>query len=420
MHYRREKSVAIDEIAAYLIAFVMVSSVFPPLRTMGKNTWLCILAIVGWTVLCLLQNPKYFLKIEISRFVTYVFIVYTILVPFLFQTNTLANRYAALILFPMGPIIFEYYMWKDKLYILQRISKVTMFFAAITFIKTFAALLQDTTISRSIKSSGEYSETIMRQGIGGYEFIYFICILIPVLLNGAIIEKGWRKLLFGISCCATIMIVVLSNYLTAVLITAIGIALLLYSCLKEKVAVQRKKTALFAIIALAIPAVFFNRKLGEVLAKGLSMLSLGGKNSQRLEEIQGSFILGIHQEFMNDRFPTLLQSFRSWFSNPFWGLVINKETVSGRYLQGVGQHSHVLDTFALFGTAIGIMNCWVLFGQFKKGKYFRKEMIPSFFVFAAILFLNNATPSLACAMYIIVPCINNYLENRRLENLNRS
>ena len=137
-------------------------------------------------------------------------------------------------------------------------------------------------------------------------------------------------------------------------------------------------------------------------------ISPNGKTALRLQE-EGSLIDNIMDEFINDRWPTLLTSVYSWLTHPIFGVVIDRETVTGVYLQNVGQHSHLLDTFSIFGTIIGILNCYILFKPFNymlkyhNDKKTKMLIYPVLIAYTGVLLFNNGTPSLAIMAYLILP-----------------
>src|SRR5699024_270091 len=79
-------------------------------------------------------------------------------------------------------IVFEYNKIHFSNVLNRNIVLITLFFSLITLIRTGLALIQNPQVSRSLKATGEYSEALYRSGIGGYEFIYFLVIMVPILM----------------------------------------------------------------------------------------------------------------------------------------------------------------------------------------------------------------------------------------------
>ena len=400
IYYHKAKRKISWLISDGLLLLCTISAVYPPLRTVGDNAWVCLLSLIGWLLISLAHSPRFFLHISFFKFCVYIFIGYTLLVPYLFQTVTLSNRYIALLMFPLGYIIYMYYMSADRKKELKYILIITCVFAAITWIRTTYALVDNGSISRSIKSSGAYSETVLASGVGGYEFIYFMCILSPIALVLAFCSNNKAKRFFYLVIwTGCIIIIILSNYFTALILAFVSAVVAV--CLHY----GRKNFVVFIIVSVGIIILLI--ALSDKIVELIIAISADGKTALRLQE-EGSLLGNIIEEFTNDRWPTLLTSINSWIAHPAFGVVINQETVSGMYLQNVGQHSHLLDTFAIFGTIVGILNCYILFKPFQYMMEYnkKKNLIYSFLIaYIGVLLFNNATPSLAIVAYLIIPLV---------------
>lgn len=379
----------------------MISAVYPPLRTVGDNTWICLVSLIGWVLISFAYSPRFFLKISLYKFCIYIFILYTFIVPYVFQTVTLSNRYIALLMFPLGYMIYAYYIYTDRKKELKGIVLITCMFAAITWIRTTYALINNPSISRSIKSSGEYSEQVLASGVGGYEFIYFICILSPIALAMVFnSDNKVKKILYLLIWGGCIGIIILSNYFTALILAFIAAFVMI--CLHY----GRKNIMVLTIVSVGM--IILVIILSDKIIDFIVTISPNGKTALRLQE-EGSLIDNIMDEFINDRWPTLLTSVYSWLTHPIFGVVIDRETVTGVYLQNVGQHSHLLDTFSIFGTIIGILNCYILFKPFNymlkyhNDKKTKMLIYPVLIAYTGVLLFNNGTPSLAIMAYLILP-----------------
>ena len=80
-----------------------------------------------------------------------------------------------------------------------------------------------------------------------------------------------------------------------------------------------------------------------------------------------------------------------------------------------GQHSQVLDTFALFGIFIGILQLYILFKPFHIYLKDANIYLSSFAEVVVLLFfiqvtINNITPSIGFAVYFIFPTTFNYIK----------
>ena len=156
--------------------------VFPPITVYGDTAWICIFCLVIWFGLSFINEPAFYLNLNYHRIYLFVFLFCSIIFPYIFGAGTYGNRYVSLALLPFGIIIFEYYKNNQQLRSLKMLALALVPFIIYTTLNTLKRLLENPFIVRSIKSSGEYSEDLARQGIGSYGFVYFMVIVGVMLL----------------------------------------------------------------------------------------------------------------------------------------------------------------------------------------------------------------------------------------------
>lgn len=183
------------------------------------------------------------------------------------------------------------------------------------------------------------------KNIGGYEFIYSVVLLYPLI----IFAYKQKKLNLFVTLCMTVSIfvlLVLAEYTTALLLFLISSILFL---VKRDV----KKND---IILLFCVTVIFCLLLNEVVSD--TLIWLGDKlNSETISERLYT-LAGRDTELSNmkvNRFDLYLRSLNTFLEHPLFGTFFY-----GGY--GSGSHSFILDTFARFG----LIGAITLFFMYKK------------------------------------------------------
>jgi hypothetical protein len=300
---------------------------------------------------------------------------------------------------------------------MKNILTIVGILSAITLLITYKALLENPYISRSIKSSGEYSTSLARQGIGGYTFIYFMTIISVLILYYFIeAEKPWKKMGAAVCYVISVLFTIKSNYMTAFLIVIIGACLLVFLKLSLK---GRKGIIAGVLVVLFIALLGFNldkilSMIGPILPKRISSVLLVDDGISVTESIIN--------EFLGDRWPTMLRSIEAFKEHPILGLLGSGQLqVSNGSLYGFGQHSYILDTFALYGIVGGTLNLLALAAPFINRYRIKRDIsldITMFVVMLLLYLVNNASESIALAVTIIYPFIRDItvIKNREVHD----
>lgn len=403
----------IDYYVALLIIFCTVSSVFPPLRIIGSNAIICFSAILMWIVLTFLMNPSFYIKVPIRRAICLFFMFYTFLVPYLFGNGTIGNRYVSLSLLTFGYTIYEYYKSLGKVKIVGFIIMTTLPFAAVTVIRTAFGLISNPYLSRSIISSGEYTYSLLKQGIGGYELIYFLVLFsLIVLFFVFTLKRILLKILFTIIYIISFIVILMSNYLTAIIVLIFSsfLMLILKSMTKKNQVISISIWLWISILLLLTSREIFSKLIDIYIS-----IFKSGRVTNILSEIRFSMISGVGNEFFADRWPTILSSILATLKHPILGLTATTITKNLGFLEGFGQHSLVFDTFALFGVFIGIVQIYIILLPFNKDRFVGVKKICSIPILLAvifILFFNNATSSIAFVTCLVYPYVSDNVKTK--------
>lgn len=399
------------EFSIIFVLFITISSVFPPLRTIGNNSILCASFLMIWLLISFIQKPSFFLVMPKRRFIAFSFAIYTFVVPYLMGNGIIGNRYLSLSFISFGYIIYEYYKSSGKSKLIGTLIKLTLPFAFVTTFLTAMKLVENPFLSRSIQSTGEYSLALQRQGIGGYELVYFLVFIGIIILFISFIS---RRILFKTLLFTTFLliffVVILSNYLTAVIVLILSSTTLIILYFSHK-------TNAIPLIGFWVGVSAFLVLTGRSFADSLINTYLDFYGSGRvgiiLSNVRDSLISGMSNEFLVDRWPTLISSILTTIQYPFFGLISTSIGNDNRFFERFGQHSFFLDTFALFGVFIGCIQIYLVLVPFNQNRFTGIKKVCSFPILIAtlsIFLFNNATVSTAFAISIIFPYIVDNIE----------
>lgn len=399
-----------------MIFFLALSSVFSPIRALPFFNQFWAICIIGWFVFTFLENPYYLLIPSRHRFAIYVYLSYTIVLAYIAGNGSIGNRFFELSQLPLFYMAYEKNKLsgrnKDNILIIKLVAP----FVLITSFITIMAYSSNPYISRSIKASGEGVE-YLKQGIGGYEFIYFLVILVPILLfvlfsRNHSVNKKYRFL--GIGCGLLFGInIVLSNYSTAFFLLILGIFMkLFFNRIKYSNIFFYGLILIIVMISFQPLMTFFLDTLIEILGNS--------NNISRVLEIKELLLSGDSGISIEARNETFMESFNLFLQYPMFGIVTEpiSHNMYGEII-GFGQHSQVLDTFAMYGLIIGLLQFYVYLYPLVARLKYAKGLISGFSLTILIIFLilitiNNATPSIGFAVFFIFPTLYDSMLNKTL------
>ena len=381
--------------------------VFPPLNTLPiKRAPVCLAcafaSIFLYLAIRILRNGSFPVKTVIILLVYFLII----LLPYLVGNGVIGNRYMALSLVFLGPVIFDFYRENDLLGHLKVVLYFVGAFALVSAVITYYHLLTDSYISRSLKSAGEESEELQRRGIGGYHLVYFAAsVSLPILfvfLNEK--KRLFKKWLFLFLFLFCLVFAVKSNYMTAFVTVLFCSLLMIFLYVAEGQGLRGRILLFILLVAFFVAVLNFDRLLG--MFKGFFPKRIASV----LYSTEGEGVLqSIFTEFREDRWPTVQASLKAFAAHPLLGLCFSGKITFNRegFLVGFGQHSFIADSFALFGFFFGVACVWIVFRVLR---FYRKEKVNALsaamiLCVLALYFLNNATESIALSVGIIYPLV---------------
>lgn len=187
----------------------------------------------------------------------------------------------------------------------------------ISLITTIFGLITDASAIRLLTSSSTseaVEEQLRSKNIGGYDFLYSLLILIPVLIQVVKCTKSWTFKIAGIVWISLILIcIILANFTIAYLF--IGM-IVIFSLFPSKMSTVKK--VMISIIAFGV---LF------LLLKGFIIMYLQfiGNHTEsimtqgRMKQME-AFLTGQISIFeMNDRFVLAMNSMSTFWESPFFG-----------------------------------------------------------------------------------------------------
>lgn len=397
-----------DFMSLMLISYVTVSSVYPPLEVAFiDNSILNILFISIWILISFFRNPGFFYYQSFHRFLTFVFIVISSMLPYLFGYATIGNRYIGIAPIFLLYIIYDYNNKCGKQYLNILVVKITIFFSLITLFITGRALLINPYISRSL-TSVDNARILMRQGIGGYSFIYFITILSPILgyisLKSNIVKKSFSKTVLLIMCVAMMTVIILSNYFTAFLVVVGASILLVVLTFFRK---QRAIFLLFLISGLII-FIFMGKHIVLFSLDFISDFVGNGLTYYRIKSMEQAIIQTNSLGIDTTRFELIRTSINAFMKNPLFGIIASGNNDILSFSHGFGQHSHIIDTFALLGLLPGLLQIYLIVKPYVNRSKLKKYGALNITILLSVLFIlffNIATVSIGVVSSFILPTI---------------
>ena len=325
---------------------------------------------------------------------------------------TIGNRYISLMFLPLGGIVFDIYMRKGYISVLKKMLALIVPVVLYVYVQTFRALGSSPYAVRKIKTYDEYTIQMRNAGVGGYEFIYFLAMLAIVfwcliLLEKEIVKRAVAFIAFALS----FILILRSNYLTAAITVAVGVAISITLFLVKKSPGWGGVIFLMAGLGLILHEIIINVSVN-FLTK---YIITSGKNYDRLlmlkEKGLESLIDILESEGRAELYGVSLTSVKE---NALLGLVFEENGS----INNISQHSFILDTFALFGVVIGVATCIIILANFKK-EYFKDEaiiMTISMLVATGIVLGgNNLTASIAIVVTLIYPCMVTKKERKNVD-----
>ncbi len=402
-----------DRLGLMILLFLTLSAVFPAITTFGNNAIFCLTCQIMWLAITYYDNRDNFSALFSKYSWWIVMLIYLFVVPRMFENITISNRYTPYFIGVFGTMMFEYYYQNNKMHVIERTVKIAMPFYFFTLIRTIIAAIENPWIARSIKNSDDEFNALLRQGIGNYNFVYMSVLIFTIaMIIFLFSNKTKPRIVSLITMLLCLMLFSYTNYFTALIISIISAAIILTLyigyCVKNSEKI--KVLELFVLLFVFLIAIIGSDSISSSLSNFI------GDETTRIGRVINSggdsTISSIADEFLRDRFPTMMRSLDIFVENPFLGVSVLTRGVPS----GLGQHSSILDTFALHGIFIGFAFFKMHGLPYKKYDFYQNNVEyrrPLYLALFGISFFNNLTHSLLMASTIICPYLIYRLQNKK-------
>lgn len=413
---RNPKARSLANICSQLFLFSLaLSTFFPPVRLLPFYNQLWMISMLGWFMFTALANPNYIFKPSIFTISVYIYITYTISIAYLTKNPSIGNRFFQLAQLPLFYMAYQSNKTggRDR-YNLLIVAGITPFILITNYLTIKATNFDLTSeVSRSIIANRNVGIGLIKEGVGGYEFIYFLVILFLILIN--VLFNKVHPLKRSNNIIGTFILIflavsiVLSNYSIALLL------LILITILRIIIPLLIGRNKILITLFIIIILFFLTQIFYGFLTYLINVLA-GSTNASHFLEIRDFFFSGQIGDSLLSRFEKVNISVKAFISNPILGLLTAPLGTSSSYIEGFGKHSQILDTFALYGLGIGLLQLFIyiqpIAKRMKNINGSSSLLSLSILIITCMLFtLNNATPSIGFAAFFIYPTAYDWLQN---------
>lgn len=300
------------------------------------TTYFYLLMVVFMTMLCLLNKGL----LEYKNFILYLipFLILDLLNFFTSNTSDIVLRAYAAVLF-VFPLILGHYIISTQGERIGKYCGLISIIFIITSITTYVGLVVFPGASRTLATGNTgVGNVYIWFNIGGYEFIYTLVLLYPLIILAY--KKRKINLIFAIALSIGIFLVVIQSEYT--------IALLLFIAGTVLYFLNKNMKARGVIVAAAIVLILIF-----LFRERISLLFLQLSNSVESVDLSQRFrLLGLGYDALSrsddNRLELYTQSFQLFLKYPILG-----GAFSGNL--NTGNHSFILDTLGKYGLAGGFI-----------------------------------------------------------------
>lgn len=287
-----------------------------------------------------------------------------------------------------------------------RFKQLIIVYAACVLITTVTTLIGNWDAPTTRRLTGlmfteEESRQVMLRGVGAYDFIYTLSLMLPMLLWYAIKQKGLKRWLTAVFMLLALVTLVKCMFLYSLLFAALAIVVELMSALIRLISRKAFKKTMSVGVSmlwtLPVFAIVFLLR-GPILELGISIAQ-----SLNLPYIQNN-LMRLHRFFFDeliqtdDRFFLYKSAIDSILSSPLLGGLTGKAVLSG--------HSDILDLLASSGL-IGALLVWAMCYALGRGNMkglsrspYLPHVVLTFVLLACLMLANTIVYSRDISLYL--------------------
>ena len=323
-----------------LIAFIIIYTVTPIVPQIVSDY----LSTYAYMLLVLLVFAVLFLSGGMENLLSYLLFLLPLILlealSFSRSADTLLWGYQVLL--ALLPMLLGYYLVKKKPTFTPFLQKALLLVLLITLLTTCIGLIRYPLASRTLATIESSDSAVLRlynyNNIGGYDFVYYIVLLYPVLILAHKQKKVGRFVMI-LGAVAAVTLSLLSEYTTAFLLVLLSSVFLLF----------RRNLTIKRILLYSFLGLLLFTLLGSLFSRFLVWLSNTVQSEEmayRLYDLSKGW--GGLENSEDARLPLYLKSLSSFLEAPLFGSLLSRT-------KGVGGHSFFLDSlvhYGLFGGAI--------------------------------------------------------------------
>jgi len=397
-----------------LLLLLAIFSIFPPARAITNFREVWIFCVIGWYIVNLLYIPSFLFKPFFFKFSIFFFIIYTVAISYSYGHNQIGNRF-----FEISEVFIFYMAFLKNRYLGRNkdsisILKIITPFYIYTSIITIIAYRSNPYISRGTITDTVVENQALLKGVGDYAFIYFLVIIFAIFFNILFYRKYFLKfrqtLLLFLLCILFAVNIILSNFTIAFLLLGISIFMII---------IIRKFNLPWMIIYVILIILIFIYSKQYIVGLLDFLTNLFGEmlNASRMTELNNFISQNEEGNSIEARFYTYNISIEAFLQNPTFGAIKNHNLYHEFGISGFGQHSQILDCFALFGFIIGTLQLYLFFKPFiirmrTNNNILKKLTFSVLTVFILLITFNNITPSIGFAAFFIFPTLYDWMDEK--------
>ena len=316
----------VQAVVLYLIAF------FLPIVSQYTKGWL--LAISVLMIVTLFVRRRGFNMQEAQLLVpAMILVVMEMVLHFVSSGFSLITAYSDFTV--IIPVFLYILLRSETAKTYERLTKFVLLLCLITAISSIAVLWSDPAAARFLATGikDEYAEYLNKRNVGGYDFIYSVVLLLPLIIL-MWKKKRLKTWAFVPLVVAIAMCVFLSNYAFALLLMIIASSALFFRK-DAKTKPVWIVLIVVAIFAFSAPLSYGLRQLSGII----SNKALSGKIMDVARFISGNDMTG---EDGRGRLELYRKSWKLFLQHPLFGCWYKGKSLWGG-------HSFILDTMAKYG-----------------------------------------------------------------------
>lgn len=332
---------------AYLIIWVLS----PPLAYGTGWRILAALAMLLWLAVDTLSPRSVLLRPSLPVLGCVLFVVYTVFIRWLVPDGTTINTQFQLWILFFFLLVGESFRRGNEgdarfcFWLILCVLPVWML-ATLWGVQSIAG-----DAARTVVRSSDEARELMEQGVGGYTLVYGAVLCLPFLTYLAMrwrpapdgTRAHWRprvkRALIWVNFVLAILLVIRAGYTIALVLSALGVLSVLALGARSLLSLS---LSLFLVGFLAL---FANLAFQPIL-NYLESAATGTEYSAKLRDVRTSVAEGEGTGTVVERTERYAQSLRQFVENPVVGTLNFYDT---------GKHSAILDRFAEYGLAFGLL-----------------------------------------------------------------